>query len=345
MSGGVDSAVAALLCQEANFECIGVYLKTSPIENEHVTRDIEDARSVAKLLCIPFEVLDISELFRTEVIERFVSDYENGLTPNPCVVCNPAVKFASLIAHADKLGCQYVATGHYARLGKTKDGVYQLRRAANRQKDQTYMLYALTQEQLGRILFPLGGLGSKDQIRAIAEARDLPIAEKGDSQDICFIPDGDYSAFIRSHTGKEYVPGKFTDEAGNVLGEHKGLIHYTIGQRRGLGLSLKEPLYVKEKNTENNTVVLSPEAGLYANSLIADRFTWCDGKIPERLTALTVKTRYRIQDSLANAEVLEDGTVRVNFNLPERAVTPGQSVVLYAGEYVLGGGVIVKAEP
>ncbi len=347
MSGGVDSAVAALLCQEADFDCIGVTLRlhTSCGEDHCCTEsDIEDARKVADMLGIPFEVLDLSEQFRCGVIDSFVADYEEGKTPNPCVRCNHLVKFAALQKRAAELGCDYVATGHYARLGLTKDGVYQLKRAASRPKDQSYMLYALTQEQLSHVLFPLGGFTSKDQIRAFAEARDLPVAEKGDSQDICFIPDGDYAAFIESYTGKEYPCGNFVDEAGHVLGEHKGLFRYTVGQRRGLGLALPEPLYVKTKNTADNTIVLAPDAHLYADSLIADRFTWCAGNPPEDLSLITAKTRYRMEDSLASAEVLEDGRVRVKFALPERAITPGQSVVLYAGDLVLGGGIIVCAE-
>ncbi len=347
MSGGVDSAVAALLCQEADFDCIGVTLRlqTPCGGGECCTEsDIEDARHVAQMLGIPFEVLDLSEDFRREVVDAFVSDYEAGLTPNPCVRCNHLVKFVALQQHAEKIGCNYVATGHYARLGLTPDGVYQLKRAASRQKDQSYMLYALTQEQLSHVLFPLGGFTSKDQIRAFAEARDLPVAVKGDSQDICLIPDGDYASFIEQYTGKEYACGAFVDESGRVLGEHGGLFRYTIGQRRGLGLSLPEPLYVKEKDTVNNRVVLAPDSHLYADSLIADHFTWCAGEPPRDLSLITAKTRYRMEDSLASAEVLEDGRVRVRFALPERAITPGQSVVLYAGDLVLGGGIIVSAE-
>ncbi len=346
MSGGVDSAVAALLCQEADFDCVGVTLRLhTPCGDDCCTEsDIEDARHVAEMLGIPFEVLDLSEEFRCHVIDTFVADYEAGRTPNPCVRCNHLVKFAALLEYADRIGCDYVATGHYARLGKTKDGIYQLRRAASRQKDQSYMLYALTQKQLSRVLFPLGGFTSKDQIRAFAEARDLPVAEKGDSQDICFIPDGDYASFIERYTGKEYEKGNFVDESGKVLGEHGGLFRYTIGQRRGLGLALPEPLYVKAKDTVHNTIVLAPDKNLYADSLIADSFTWCAGEPPADLSLITVKTRYRMEDSLASAEVLEGGRVRIRFSLPERAITPGQSVVLYAGDLVLGGGIIVGAE-
>ncbi len=347
MSGGVDSAVAALLCQEADFDCVGVTLRLqTPCGGEDccTESDIADARRVAEMLGIPFEVLDLSRDFHREVIDAFVSEYEAGNTPNPCVRCNHLVKFAALQAYADKIGCDYVATGHYARLGCTKEGVYQLKRAASRQKDQSYMLYALTQKQLSHVLFPLGGFTSKDQIRAFAEARDIPIADKSDSQDICFIPDGDYAAFIAQYTGKTYADGDFVDEEGRVLGRHRGLFRYTVGQRRGLGLALKESLYVKEKDVANNRVVLAPDAHLYADSLIADQFTWCAGKPPQDMSLITAKTRYRMQDSLASAEVLPDGRVRVRFSLPERAITPGQSVVLYAGDLVLGGGIIVGAE-
>ncbi len=348
LSGGVDSAVAALLCQEADFECIGVTLRLHTPNGDAAAccseRDIEDARNVARMLGIRFEVLDLSDDFRREVIETFISDYEAGCTPNPCVKCNHLVKFAALQKYAAEIGCEYVATGHYARLGRTPDGVYQLKRAASRIKDQSYMLYALTQEQLAHVLFPLGGFTSKDQIRAFAEARGLPVADKSDSQDICFIPDGDYAAFIEKYTGKIYPRGNFLDEDGRVLGEHAGLIRYTIGQRRGLGLSMPEPLYVKSKDPSSNTVTLAPDSHLYTTVLIADHFTWCAGKAPADLSLITAKTRYRMQDSLAGAELLEDGRVRVTFALPERAVTPGQSVVLYEGDLVLGGGIIVSAE-
>ncbi len=348
MSGGVDSAVAALLCQEADFDCIGVTLRLLTPDGDTTAccseRDIEDARDVARKLNIPFEVLDLSVDFRHEVIDAFVAAYEAGNTPNPCVRCNHLVKFAALQKYAKEIGCEYVATGHYARLGRTPDGIYQLKRAACRQKDQSYMLYALTQDQLAHVLFPLGGFTAKDQIRAFAEARDIPVADKGDSQDICFIPDGDYAAFIEGYTGKTYATGNFIDENGKVLGEHAGLHRYTIGQRRGLGLSLPEPLYVKAKDPETCTVTLAPDKHLYATSLIADHFTWCAGKAPADLSHLTAKTRYRMEDSLATAEVLEDGRVRIDFSLPERAITPGQSVVLYAGDVVLGGGIISHAE-
>ncbi len=348
LSGGVDSAVAALLCQEADFDCIGVTLRLHTPNGDAAAccsdRDIEDARDVARMIGIPFEVLDLSTDFRNEVIDSFVAEYEAGNTPNPCVRCNHLVKFAALQKYAAEIGCEYVATGHYARLGRTPDGIYQLKRAASRIKDQSYMLYALTQEQLAHVLFPLGGFTSKDQIRAFAEARGLPVADKGDSQDICFIPDGDYAAFIESYTGKTYEKGNFIDEEGHILGEHAGLFRYTIGQRRGLGLAFAEPMYVKAKDPVANTVTLAPDKKLYSTSLIADHFTWCSGRAPEDLSLITAKTRYRMQDSLASAVVLEDGRVRITFALPERAITPGQSVVLYAGDLVLGGGIIVGAE-
>ncbi len=348
MSGGVDSAVAALLCQEAEFDCVAVTLRLQQPDGGDsaccTDQDIEDARSVARMLAIPFEVHDLSDEFRRGVIENFIADYEAGNTPNPCVKCNHLVKFAALQELARERGCDYVATGHYARLGLTPDGTYQLKRAASRNKDQSYMLYALTQEQLSHVLFPLGGFTSKDQIRAFAEARGIPVADKNDSQDICFIPGGDYADFIESYTGRTYPPGNFVDERGNVLGQHRGLIRYTIGQRRGIGLALPEPLYVKSKDPVANTVTLAPEASLFSTSLIADRFTWCGGTPPEDLSLITAKTRYRMQDSVASAELLPDGRVRVTFALPERAITPGQSVVLYAGDLVLGGGIIVSSE-
>ncbi len=349
MSGGVDSSVAALLCREAGYACVGVTMRLRAPDGSDpsccTTRDIEDARRVASALGIPHEVCDLAADFDREVISHFVAAYENGLTPNPCIDCNRRIKFDALMRYAEKMGCEYVATGHYARLGKTPEGIYTLKRAANLMKDQSYVLYSLTQQQLSHILFPLGGFTSKDQIRALAEARGLSVADKADSQDICFVPDGDYAAFIETYTGRPYPAGDFVDEDGKVLGRHKGLIRYTVGQRRGLGLSLPASLYVKSKDPAANTVTLAPEEHLYSASLIADDFSWCAGEPPASPLHITAKTRYNAKDTPAVAELLPGGRVRICFDTPVRAVTAGQAVVLYDGVLVLGGGTIVSAEP
>lgn len=337
MSGGVDSSAAAALLKENGYDIEGVTLVLRENASCLTDTDIRDAASVCGRLGAKHTVLDFSEGFGEKVIGKFISEYENGNTPNPCIECNRFMKFGGLFSYLPSSGCGKIATGHYARV--LYDGEkYCLGKAKNRAKDQTYFLYFLTQEQLSRILFPLGDFGSKDEIRAVAEKYGFVNARKKDSQDICFVS-GDYYDFIKEKTGKEYPRGFFTDENGNVLGEHKGIICYTIGQRKGLGLALPAPMYVKEKDMANNRVILSPESCLFSSSAIAGGFNWISG-VPEN-SGVTAKTRYSQKETPCSFEIMEDGNVRVEFETPVRAVTKGQALVLYKDDICLGGGTII----
>ena len=344
MSGGVDSAVAALLCKEAGYDCIAVTMRLHTPGGADpaccTSQDIEDARRVAEALHIPFEVKDMTGDFHHHVVEYFVSSYERGETPNPCIACNRYMKFDALLSYAKELGCDYVATGHYARIEKSEDGIYRLLKGVNLQKDQSYVLYSLTQEQLSHVIFPLGEFASKEDIRTLAEAHNLPIAEKAESQDICFVPDGDYAAFIEAYRGKTFPAGDFVDEAGNRLGTHQGIIRYTTGQRKGLGLSFPTPMYVKGKDVVANTVILAQENALFSTSLYARDMIWSSGIIPTAPISCTAKTRYHAKEVPALVTPLENGGARVDFEIPVRAVTAGQALVLYDGDTLLGGGTI-----
>ena len=344
MSGGVHSSVAAKLTQDAGFDCIGCTMKLYENEDAGVPRsrgcctldDAEDARSVAYRLHMPFYVFNFTQDFRACVIDGFVRSYCAGRTPNPCIDCNRYLKFDRLYERARVLGCDCIVTGHYARIAQ-ENGKYVLKKALDASKDQSYVLYNLTQEQLAHTRFPLGEL-HKTQTRQIAAVCGFVSASKPDSQDICFVPDGDYAAVITRLTGRPPAPGDFVDLQGNVLGRHRGLIHYTIGQRRGLHLAYTEPLYVCDIRPETNTVVLGPNSAVFRSALTAGEFNWIAGIAPDGPVRCKAKIRYRQPEQPALATVLPDGRVKIEFDAPQRAVTPGQAVVLYDGDTVLGGG-------
>ncbi|MGI5978713.1 MAG: tRNA 2-thiouridine(34) synthase MnmA [Oscillospiraceae bacterium] len=346
MSGGVDSSVAAKLLVDAGYECIGCTMRLydnadAGLPSEHTCcslDDVTDARTVAYSLGMSYYVFNFTDAFREKIIHKFVRSYENGLTPNPCIDCNRYMKFGKLFDRAEVLGCDYVATGHYARI-EEKNGRFLLKKAADETKDQSYVLYSMTQQQLSRTLFPLGNL-RKTQAREFARASGLSTAEKPDSQDICFVPNGDYAGAIERHTGKAAQPGDFLDKDGKCLGRHKGIIHYTIGQHRGLGLSLPTPHYVLKIDPERNTVILGDESSLFQTEASAGDFNWICGEAPGERFRCKAKIRYRQPEQWASVYPLENGEVRIVFDEAQRAVTPGQAVVLYDGDTVLGGGVI-----
>ncbi len=341
MSGGVDSAAAALLLQQAGYEVWGVTLRLQSCAGavEAAEAEIDAARRAAEALGIPHRVLDLRERFRSAVMDRFVSEYLAGRTPNPCVDCNREIKFGALLDWALEQGADYLSTGHYARVDQAgENGRWRLLRGTDRRKDQSYVLYQLTQRQLSHLLLPLGSY-DKPAIRSLVENRGLSNARKADSQDICFIPDGDYAAFL-ARSGAELVPGDFVDQTGRVLGRHKGLPCYTPGQRKGLGVSAGEPVYVLRKEAASNRIILGPDSALYTTELTAERVNWLSVPPPEGPMAVTAKTRYTQREAAATAELLPDGRLRVIFQEPQRAVTAGQAVVLYVGDAVAGGGTI-----
>ena len=341
MSGGVDSAAAALLLQQAGYEVWGVTLRLQSCAGavEAAEAEIDAARRAAEALGIPHRVLDLRERFRSAVMDRFVSEYLAGRTPNPCVDCNREIKFGALLDWVLEQGADYLSTGHYARVDRAgENGRWRLLRGTDRRKDQSYVLYQLTQRQLSHLLLPLGSY-DKPAIRSLVENRGLSNARKADSQDICFIPDGDYAAFL-ARSGAELVPGDFVDQAGRVLGRHKGLPCYTPGQRKGLGVSAGEPVYVLRKEAASNRIILGPDSALYPTELTAERVNWLSVPPPEGPMAVTAKTRYTQREAAATAELLPDRRLRVIFQEPQRAVTAGQAVVLYVGDAVAGGGTI-----
>ena len=336
MSGGVDSSAAAVLLQGEGRALTGLTLTLFPGEGDAPA----DAARVAARLSFPHRVLDLSREFARAVMDPFAAGYEAGLTPNPCVLCNRAVKFGALLDRALELGCGSLATGHYARVERDSgSGRFLLKKAVHRDKDQSYVLAMLTQEQLARALLPLGGM-SKEEVRALAREAGLDVAQKRDSQDICFIPDGDYASFLRRYTGKDYPSGDFVDGEGNLLGRHTGIVDYTLGQRRGLGVSSSGRLYVREIRPRDNTVVLSDNASLFGRTLTAEGLNLiaCDQLDgPVRLSA---KIRYRMAEQPCVVEQTGPGSIRLAFDQPQRAITPGQTVVLYDGGTVVGGAVI-----
>ena len=346
MSGGVDSAVAALLLKEAGYEVGGITMKlwseterVSDEENPAPDENITEAKKIADMLGIPHYSVALGESFRSCVIDKFIDAYIHGKTPNPCVECNKSLKFGRLYDEAVKRGYPLLATGHYARIEKNADGRYLLKKAADEGKDQSYFLWSVDKNILGNIRFPLGDY-TKPEIRAIAEKNSFTNAHRSDSQDICFIPDGDYISFIKKHTELTFPKGDFIDVNGKVIGEHEGIIRYTIGQRKGLGIAVGYPIFVGEKNSKNNTVTLCSDRELYKSELFASSVNLLSCDKIEDGTRLLAKIRYRHTPALATVSMTADGRLHVVFDEPQRAIAAGQSVVLYDGDTVVGGGII-----
>lgn len=349
MSGGVDSSVAAALMIEKGYECIGATMKlydngeNASDKPSGSADDIADAKAVADRLNMPHYVLDFQDDFKCKVMNRFVESYLKGITPNPCIECNRHLKFKQLYNKAKELDCDVIVTGHYARIEQDADsGRYVLKKAVDISKDQSYVLYNLTQEQLAHTVFPLGEY-TKEEIRSIAEEKGFINARKHDSQDICFIPDGNYKRFIEEYANKTCPEGDFVDVKGNVLGTHTGICNYTIGQRKGLGISSTAPLYVKDIDVANNKVVLSDNDSLFSNELVANDFNWVSIPKPENTDGIRVDGKIRYRHNPESAVCIDEGDkVRVIFDKPQRAITCGQAVVLYDGDAVIGGGTIIE---
>jgi len=336
MSGGVDSTVAAMLVLQEGYDCSGAIMKLHPS-----AKDAEpDARVSAETLGIPFYSLDLSEDFEKEVIARFITDYQQGRTPNPCVECNKRIKFGKLLEKASELKKHYLVTGHYAIIEQNGNGRYLLRKGADPKKDQSYVLFSLKQNQLSRVRFPLGCF-TKSEVKELAQKANLPAAQRKESQDICFVPDGDYPRFIIEHIDAVPEKGRFIDSEGNELGEHKGLLHYTIGQRRGLGLSMPHPPYVVELRSDNNTVIIGKNEMLFSKKLtLRDINLIAIDRLSESIKA-NVKIRYNHKEEPATIFQTDPDTIQIEFEKPQRAITSGQAAVFYDGDYVLGGGTIV----
>ena len=346
MSGGVDSSVAAYLMGLQGWDCLGATMTLYRNEDIGISHsrtffsleDVEDARSVANRLGMPYYVFNFSNQFRCQVMDRFAAAYERGQTPNPCIDCNRYLKFRRLYDRASLMGCDAIATGHYAHIER-ENGRYLLKKALDTSKDQSYVLYMLTQAQLSHTQLPLGAL-HKTEVRAIAEEQGFYNAKKPDSQDICFVPDGDYAKIIELRTGKKAEPGNFIDKDGHILGRHSGIIRYTIGQHRGLGLSLSQKYFVCEIRPEDNTVVLGASEDLFHRGVKVRDMHWIAGSAPGESFRCKAKLRYRHPEHPVSVTVLDNGEVRLLFDEPQRAPTPGQYAVLYDGDIVLGGGVI-----
>ena len=351
MSGGVDSSVAAWLLKEQGYDVIGVTMQIWQDEDTEVQEAeggccglsaVDDARRVAMDLGIPYYVMNFKEEFRKNVMDYFVGEYVEGRTPNPCIACNRHVKWESLLRRSMAIGADYIATGHYAQIDRLPGGRYSLKTSVTAAKDQTYALYNLTQEQLSHTLMPVGSY-HKEEIRDMAKRLGLPVAHKPDSQEICFIPDHDYASFIEEYTGRELPPGNFVDLDGHVLGRHRGITHYTVGQRKGLNLSMGRPVFVVEIRPETNEVVIGDNEDVFTNVLRCDKLNWMavDG-LHGKSMEVTAKIRYSHKGSPCTIREIGEGMVECRFHEPVRAVTPGQAVVFYDGDYVAGGGTIIR---
>ena len=341
MSGGVDSSVAAWLMLQQQFDCAGGTMRLHDFGCGG-NQDVLDAQAVAEKLGIEHHLFEFQPEFEEAVIRQFVSAYEAGLTPNPCIRCNAHLKFGAMLEKALEMGFDYVVSGHYARVRQDENtGRYLLYKAEDRSKDQTYFLACLNQQQLKHILFPLGGL-TKAEVREIAEREGLVTARKRDSQDICFVPDGDYAAFLRRYTGKTYPEGNYLDLKGTVVGRHNGAVCYTRGQRKGLGLAMGSPVYVCSKDMQANTVTVGPNEALFASALRAKDWNWFPFPALTVPMQVTAKIRHSQHELAATVYPEENGFARVEFESPQRAITPGQAVVLYDGDDVVGGGTICE---
>ncbi len=344
MSGGVDSSVAAKKMIDMGYECIGCTMHLHDIKRANDDsvcgsgKDAEDAARVAALLKFPHYTFDLSKDFKKYVIDYFVSSYEKCETPNPCIECNRHLKFDALFKKAAELGCEYVVTGHYARVEK-ENGKYVLKKALDDKKDQSYVLYTLTQEKLKHIIFPLGEY-KKTDVRLIASDNSFQNAAKPDSQDICFVPDGNYADIIKKYSEKESKKGHFVGKDGHIFGPNKGLINYTIGQRRGLGIAYTEPLFVTKLCPDTGDVILGANSDLMQNELFARDFNWILGEVPRTPFKCDIKIRYKSIPTRGLVTPVSDTEVNIVFDTPVRAITPGQSAVLYDGDKVLGGGII-----
>jgi len=340
MSGGVDSSVTAALLKQQGHEVIGITMRLFAPHSSGVGSAVHDAAVVAEHLGIAHHVADFEPDFRDLIIGEFIKEYRCGHTPNPCVACNRYIKFGLLLDKARELGAELLATGHYVRKTVDADGTCHLRMARNIRKDQSYFLYTLSQERLARVIFPLGEIGSKDEVRRLAREFGLPVAEKGDSQEVCFIPNDDYVAFLEGSGALVNTPGDIVHVGGRVLGQHQGTHRYTIGQRKGLGIAWSEPLYVVAIDIERNLLVVAEESHVFANGLAAEDLVWITAPAENEFVA-TCKIRYRHQPVACRVRLLSAGCCEVFFNEPQKAVTPGQAVVFYRDDEVLGGGRIV----
>ncbi|MFX0549176.1 tRNA 2-thiouridine(34) synthase MnmA [Hathewaya histolytica] len=347
MSGGVDSSVAAYLLKEQGYDVIGIMMKLAPDDEEYTLNEggccslsaATDARRVADTLDIPFYVMNFKQSFKENVIDYFIDEYLKGQTPNPCVRCNKTIKFAEFLRKAKALGADYIATGHYAEIIKKEDR-YLLKKSEDQKKDQTYMLYNLTQDQLAHTLMPCGGY-EKTEIRKIAEKIGLDVFRKKDSQEICFIPDNNHGKFILESVGPNKVKeGNFVDRDGNVLGKHKGIAYYTIGQRKGLGLSLGKPSFVTDIIPWKNQVVIGDENELFKSELIAEDINLIYTDVLQEPMEVGAKIRYAAKESPAIIYPMGEGKLKVKFKEKQRAITKGQSVVFYKDNFVVGGGII-----
>lgn len=349
LSGGVDSSVAACLLKKQGYDVIGVTMQIWQEEDSDFQEEnggccglsaVEDARRVAQKLDIPYYVMNFRKEFKEKVIDYFNGEYLAGRTPNPCIACNRYVKWESLLKRSLDIGADYIATGHYARVEQLPNGRYAIKNSVTAKKDQTYALYNLTQEQLSRTLMPVGDY-TKDEIRQIAQEEGLLVAHKKDSQEICFVPDNDYAGFIQSSTGRKIEPGNYVLEDGTVIGQHKGIIHYTVGQRKGLNLSMGRPVFVTRIRPETNEVVIGSNEDLFVRSLLCDRVNFMAVPGLSGEMRFHAKIRYNHSGAACTVCPAENDRVKVTFDEPQRAVTPGQAVVFYQGEYVAGGGIIL----